>query len=196
MRGRLLDATIDCLVERGWAGLSTNDVVRRAGASRGALTHHFPSRAGLVAAAAERLVEQRVNEFSERFSRLTPAERTLSSAIEILWGFYRDHTFPALLELTVAARTDPSVRAVLRHGPDRLTTATLHVLKEVLPDIGEQPRAEPAVRACLALLAGLALQAEVDGDAHGHHDAVVREVKGLSTVLVDLLSAPREEHAR
>ena len=48
---KLLDATADCLVERGYAGTSTVEVCRRAGVSRGALVHHFPSKDDLVAAA-------------------------------------------------------------------------------------------------------------------------------------------------
>ncbi|MGN6472734.1 MAG: helix-turn-helix domain-containing protein, partial [Mycobacteriales bacterium] len=37
MRTRLLDATIHCLAESGYGRMSTNDVVRRARVSRGAL---------------------------------------------------------------------------------------------------------------------------------------------------------------
>src|ERR1041385_7343752 len=58
MRARLLDATADLLAERGFTATSTNDVVRRAGVSRGALAHHFPTKADLMAAASEHIVAQ------------------------------------------------------------------------------------------------------------------------------------------
>ena len=44
MRQRLLDACVECLVERGWSGTSTTLVSQRAGVSRGAQLHHFPTR--------------------------------------------------------------------------------------------------------------------------------------------------------
>ena len=48
---RLLDATVDCLVEHGWAGTTTTVVAARAGVSRGAQLHHYPTKSALVIAA-------------------------------------------------------------------------------------------------------------------------------------------------
>ena len=59
MRARLLEATVDCLVERGFAGTSTTLVSERAGVSRGAQLHHFPTKNTLVVAAVEHLTEVR-----------------------------------------------------------------------------------------------------------------------------------------
>ena len=44
MRARLLEATVELLVERGYAGTSTTLVSERAGVSRGAQLHHFPTK--------------------------------------------------------------------------------------------------------------------------------------------------------
>ena len=51
MRARLLEATVELLVERGFAGTSTTLVSERAGVSRGAQLHHFPTKNDLVVAA-------------------------------------------------------------------------------------------------------------------------------------------------
>ena len=59
MRQRLLDATVECLVEHGWSGTSTTLVSQRAGVSRGAQLHHFPTKADLVLAAVEHLSDAR-----------------------------------------------------------------------------------------------------------------------------------------
>jgi AcrR family transcriptional regulator len=56
---RLLTATIDCLVEYGWSGATTTVIAERAGVSRGAQLHHYPTRAALVMAAVEHLCELR-----------------------------------------------------------------------------------------------------------------------------------------
>ena len=59
MRARLLEATVECLVERGFSGTSTTIVSERAGVSRGAQLHHFPTKNDLVVAAVEHLTEVR-----------------------------------------------------------------------------------------------------------------------------------------
>src|SRR5215216_5804590 len=50
---KLMEATVECLVERGWSGTTTTEVAERAGVSRGAQLHHFRTRGELVAAAVE-----------------------------------------------------------------------------------------------------------------------------------------------
>src|SRR6478736_2637455 len=52
-RQRLLEATIDCLAENGWAATTVGVVATRAGVSRGATQHHFPTREDLITAALE-----------------------------------------------------------------------------------------------------------------------------------------------
>ena len=42
-RKRLLEAAIECLAELGWTGTTVAIVAERAGVSRGAAQHHFPT---------------------------------------------------------------------------------------------------------------------------------------------------------
>lgn len=42
MRERLLDATVACLIEYGYAATTTARVVEKAGVTKGAQLHHFP----------------------------------------------------------------------------------------------------------------------------------------------------------
>lgn len=184
MRERLLDATIDCLVEQGYSQMSTNDVVRRAGVSRGALAHYFPTKAELVAAAGERLIEERTVEFEVMF-RALPAERqTVAEAIDALWSYYEGPTFVALLELIVASRTDPELRAVLADGPERITAAAYGIFIRLFPGIADNPMAEQLLRTTMAALAGIALQTMVDGDTHGRHAALREMFKQVGSAVV------------
>ena len=79
MRARLLEATVELLVERGFAGTSTTLVSDRAGVSRGAQLHHFPTKNDLVVAAVEHLTERRGAELSAAFAELS-AEPVVSAA--------------------------------------------------------------------------------------------------------------------
>jgi AcrR family transcriptional regulator len=191
MRARLLDATVECLIARGYGELSTNDVVRGAGVSRGALAHHFPTKAELVAAAGRRLIEERATDFRATFLALPAGQRTLPEAIDLLWSYYEGPTFAALLELIVAARTNEELRTVLADGPEMITTVTLEVFVQLFPQITGNPFAAQMVEATLALLAGLALQRIVDGDRHGHHAALRDLVKTLSAALLPAIPTDR-----
>ncbi len=73
-REALLDATIACLVEDGYANTTTARVSERAGLSRGAHLHHFQTRQALLAAAMEHLAERRGREPS-RSSREAPGRQ-------------------------------------------------------------------------------------------------------------------------
>jgi AcrR family transcriptional regulator len=58
-RQRLLAAAVACLAEHGWAGSTVSVVAERAGVSRGAAQHHFPTREDLFTAAVEYVAEER-----------------------------------------------------------------------------------------------------------------------------------------
>jgi AcrR family transcriptional regulator len=73
-RRALLDAAVESLIEVGFARTTTLEVQRRANVSRGALLHHFPSKAELLVAAIAHLAEMRAVEL-KRLSAELPAGR-------------------------------------------------------------------------------------------------------------------------
>jgi len=52
-RRRLVEAAVECIGELGWHGTTVAVIAERAGVSRGAAQHHFPTREDLVTAAVE-----------------------------------------------------------------------------------------------------------------------------------------------
>lgn len=44
-REAIFDAAIECLIDLGYGGTTTALIAEHAGVSRGAMLHHFPSRA-------------------------------------------------------------------------------------------------------------------------------------------------------
>lgn len=112
-RRRLLDAAVDCLIDLGVAGTTTLAVQRRAGVSRGALLHHFPSHAVLLAASVSELVAR--NERAVAVSRETwqGAADPLAAAVSSLAFAARQPAFLAEMELWAVARTDAALRQAL-----------------------------------------------------------------------------------
>src|SRR5256714_5404668 len=72
-RLKLLDATVECLAEVGYARMTTADVADRAGLSRGAQLYHFQSKAELVATAVEHLLDRLHTETMQAMAAL-PAD--------------------------------------------------------------------------------------------------------------------------
>src|ERR1700691_5875083 len=105
MRSRLLEATIDCLYEVGYSRTTTIEVAARAGVSRGAQLHHFPTKKRLVTVSVRHLLDTRLEEFRQAFAALPPGVDKHQAAIDILWEKTSNRAFYAWLELVVAART-------------------------------------------------------------------------------------------
>lgn len=81
-RARPREETIERLIEHGWPGTTTTVVASRAGVSRGAQLHHYPTRAALVTAAMAHLAERRAAALpagTQRLDRLTPMPASPSS---------------------------------------------------------------------------------------------------------------------
>lgn len=104
-REALLDATLECLIEKGYAGMTTNDVVKRAGVSRGALAHHFPSKTELVAAASVHLIRRRQEMLARQILDNDQGDLGFRERLDMIRQEYT-RWFPATIEFMVAARTD------------------------------------------------------------------------------------------
>ncbi|WP_254052173.1 TetR/AcrR family transcriptional regulator [Aeromicrobium sp. A1-2] len=163
MRLRLMEATVDCLVELGWAGTTTTVVSKRAGVSRGAQLHHFPSKLDLVVAAVGHLTERRRDDMRQAAADLPEQGRT-RAVLEILSAQFVSPVFFAALELWVAARTDAELResvAPLERRVGRETHAYALELLAVDESRGDNRR---IVQATLDLLRGLGLAASLSDD--------------------------------
>ncbi|WP_127784237.1 TetR/AcrR family transcriptional regulator [Rhodococcus sp. X156] len=108
-RAKLLDATLESLVELGYARTTTPGIAARAGLSRGAQLHHFPTKESLVVAAVEHLARKREAEIRAELG----GHHDRGRALELLADAFDGPLFLAALELWVAARTDPALRAAL-----------------------------------------------------------------------------------
>jgi len=163
----LLDATIDCIVELGYAGTSTTAVCQRAGVSRGAQVHHFPTKANLVAAAIERLFARRHDEFRQSLE----SQPDLDGAFAELWQLYTGPTLHAWMELLIAARTDPLLRTQLEGVDDRFFAEAQLTCRRLL-DLDDVDDATVAAlsRMILSVFDGLALN-RILGHPESHYSA-------------------------
>jgi len=180
-RELLLDATVDCLVELGYARTSTNEICRRAGVSRGAQQHHFATKAELMANAIEHLVTKLLASMSEHPPASLPGPDRVAMGIDMLWQGYSGSLSTAVMELWVAARTDPELRAAMHPIDKGLARQTSELFREMLGDqvAPDQPQKDMPLWLTVNLIRGLALDAMLGGDPV-RRDQLLQEWKTIA----------------
>jgi AcrR family transcriptional regulator len=175
---------MECLAELGWAGTSTTEVARRAGVSRGAQQHHYPTKMLLVAAAIEHLLERQRFAYERAFANLPEAERNVEGALDLLWDTFRQAPSLALMELAMAARTDETLRELSIGINERVVQVILETFHRLFPASLDEEVANTLIRSLFATLIGLTLQNSLDDDAHGHQTAVLTQLKSFARLLI------------
>jgi len=167
-RRAALDAAVSALVELGHARTTTLEVQRRAGLSRGALLHHFPSKAELLAATVGHLAHLRGKELRDNAARLPDTEHPrdrIDAVIDLLWDSFDGKLFAVAMELRIAARTDPELRAVLVDVELRLREAIIAQCGELFgPLLSSRPGYESAMDVTLQLMIGAAMSSLIHDD--------------------------------
>jgi AcrR family transcriptional regulator len=182
-RSRLLDATIDSLAELGYAGTTTTVIAERAGVSRGAQLHHFPTKAELVTTAVEHLFQRRNQEFRTAMAKLPPAVDRAEAAVDLLWAIFSGPTFYAWLELVVAGRTDAALKETLRGIAERFGEEVERTFRDVFAT-SEAPGPFYAIAPwfTFAILQGLAMDRIVDGE-DARLAGVLQALKAISKLV-------------
>jgi AcrR family transcriptional regulator len=189
MRERLLDAAIDCLYELGYSGTTTIEVAARAGVSRGAQLHHFPTKEHLVTLAVRHVLAKRLEEFRTAFAALPEGTDKHAAAVSILWEMMSSRTFYAWLELVVAARTDARLRATIAAIDGQFVDqAHATALEFFAPVPGREQSFETNPLFALAMLQGLALDRIVWGADDPRIAILLRKLR----VVAAMGSVPRD----
>jgi AcrR family transcriptional regulator len=155
MRARLLDATVECLVEYGYAGTSTHRVVELAGVTRGAQVHHFRSKEDLVMAAIEHLAEQRTQAAVREIAQVKATADPVSAVLEYLWESHQGPIFAATVELWIAARTDPVLARQVERVEPIVNGALVGAIAQLLPEQAAQKELRDIILTAMDALRGI-----------------------------------------
>jgi AcrR family transcriptional regulator len=105
-RDKLLNATVACLYELGYDRTSTVLVTQRAGVSRGAMLHQFPSKADLMMATSQFIRLQRRAAHREALTGVTDPLEKLRRVVDISWSELSQPSGVARIEIMLASRSD------------------------------------------------------------------------------------------
>ncbi|WP_086725727.1 TetR/AcrR family transcriptional regulator [Streptomyces carpinensis] len=154
-RQRLLQAAVACLAEHGWAGSTVSVVAERAGVSRGAAQHHFPTREDLFTAAVEYVAEERSTALRALFPQGAAGDRR--AVVLALVDLYTGPLFRAALHLWVAASDEDQLRVRVTELEARVGRETHRIAVELLGADESRPGARETVQGFLDMARGLGL---------------------------------------
>lgn len=133
-RTLIIEAAIKCFVDLGYSRTTTTAIAARAGLSRGAMLHHFPSKVDIVRAAVEYLHAKRLKAFRRAAQRGPSSNDRLRANLEAYWQHVRHPMFVAFFELVVAARTDPELAEILRPAQEAFEDEWHRTAREVFTE--------------------------------------------------------------
>ncbi|MER6362345.1 TetR/AcrR family transcriptional regulator [Kitasatospora sp. NPDC001527] len=178
-RARLLAAAVDCLAELGWNGSTVAVVAERAGVSRGAAQHHFPTREDLFTAAVEHVTAERLAAVRAHADALPAAGPARTEAVvDMIVRLYTSPLFRAALHLWVAAATEEPLRERIIGLEGHVGREAHRAAVEFLGADETRPGVRETVQATLDMARGLGL-ANLLTDDSARRSGVIRQWASL-----------------
>ena len=168
MRERVLSAALDSIFEDGFQKASTTEIVKRAGVSRGAMLHHFPSKEVLIAAAIEKLLDDEIDFIRAEAGAYSRKEKSIDDFVDFLWSRFSSRLFMITIDFLSSARTDDRLR-------EAVIPVSLHFhdsLNEIWSQFFHYEKSSPEkvqtlLNTTLCLMRGMGIQTVIrDDDAY------------------------------
>jgi len=161
-RSAILEATIQCLLELGYANTTTALIANYAGVSRGAMMHHFPSRISVMRAVIDYLHVLRLQEYRDLMVDIDDPQSSLTDkaireSVEAAWRYVNLPSFLAYQEMLAASRTDGELRQIIDPVEKDFEKQFLDTVKAVFPHWQNLARLEGAHDMVQFLMKGMAL---------------------------------------
>lgn len=188
-RTRLLEATVACLYEFGYAATTGKLAIERAGLSRGAALHHFPSRVDLILETALYIVHVQ-NEYrgALREPGLDPKAQLLAT-LDIVWASWsRPHAI-ALLEIMIGSRSDPELAERFPEIKRQIEKTQRDRFWEMAQEAGITNRrmVDTAVVLSVSVMRGLAVERMLSDDKFLIQDAFEMFKAARTNILLSMM---------
>jgi AcrR family transcriptional regulator len=156
-RELLLDATLEAIIEIGYAKTSTSEVCARAGLSRGAQLHQFGSKAELLGHAVEHLADKQREQLQEAVAAVEPGTDPAHAVVDLAWATFSGPLGKASVELFVATNEDDELHERMHDAQRALTRETFAACAEVAEDALGRERLRTVFWLTINLIRGLTI---------------------------------------
>jgi AcrR family transcriptional regulator len=103
-RAKIIDETVRCIVEEGFAAATAKHVAERAGVTWGVIQYHFGDRNGLLMAVVDDGVAKLVDSLSSADVSELPLRERIEVVVDAAWSCYSSPTSMAAFEILRATR--------------------------------------------------------------------------------------------
>ena len=180
---RVLNASIETIIEVGYARTSAALIAKRAEVSDGAIFRHFPTMRDLMAATLREAGRRQLDLYESRIAQIPADASPLEELLKITRDLTANPTNIVIHELWVAARTDEKLRATLREAMTAYA-AQIYEAARTIPSTTEiEAFGEENFRALLAVIINTFDGAAIVGHVVTHPDIEERRIPILLTLL-------------
>jgi AcrR family transcriptional regulator len=113
-RARIIDAAVSELIQKSYAGFRVDKVAAAAKVSRGAQTHHYPTKESLVLAALQKLYKESSEASLEIISGLKPGDDVLKPLMADSASFFLGPNFIIAVSMLNLGDHEPELRQKVR----------------------------------------------------------------------------------
>lgn len=184
-RRRLLDAAVASLAHVGWTATSVAIVAGRAGVSRGAAQHHFPTRESLFEAVIDHITEQRLAELARGADELPDGPGRTEAVLNLLVASYTGPLFRAALQIWTAASSEESLRARIIPLEAELGRRSHAIAVELLGVDESRAGAREIVQGTLDMARGLGLADVLRDDSRRRRGVIAQWAVILDELLAE-----------
>ena len=157
-RDQIISSAIRCIVEFSYSNTTMMKISEKAGLSRGATLHHFPSKMDIIRAVVDYLHDKQIQAF-RRAIREIPADADMAHlAVQAYSANVNHPIYIALFELSVAARTDNELREILHPAQQAFDREWYETAWDLFPEWQSDRRSfDLALNLCQQLMEGMAI---------------------------------------
>ncbi|MFN6547336.1 TetR/AcrR family transcriptional regulator [Mycolicibacterium nivoides] len=114
-RELVIEETIRCIREEGFAAASTRHIIERAGVSTGVVQYHFGDRDGLLTAVIEHAIATLVtsiNDLADKVEGITETDKRMAALADAAWETFLNPASMTAMEILIATRSLRSTLAI------------------------------------------------------------------------------------
>lgn len=134
-QARLINATIGCLVDHGYAGTTTLAVCKRAEVSNGSLLHHYGTRERLLGATLQAVYGRLRGGVVARLESLPDDDDRIDAVVDVMWSAFGAPEFKAVLELWLAAASNPSLSWSVWPEAQAFNDSNVVLAEQLFPEV-------------------------------------------------------------
>jgi len=176
---KLHEATVECIVNKGFSRLTTADIAEAADLSQGALFRYYPSKTAAVAGATRYLFEKVIRDFNCLLGE--PCEPNLIKIVDDLEAWFHSADFIAVSRLFAESSADAELKEAIQPIIEQHRLNTHALIQQAFP-AESQAMLRSAAHAVIYLMQGIATEKHLIADDFIERD-IMQLVRNAATLL-------------